>query len=170
MLAYLQKVFRVLPEEGGKLLQFALFAALLQAGVVIGLTAADSLFLTHLGAERLPVVYLFMPVAMMLYAPVYSLLLAKFGIDRLVQLTLGALVVGGVFFGASGEFIPISTHWLLYAMKFYVGVWFIALYTLFWNFTNDYFNLLDGKRLFGLIAAGSAAGSAGRIFGSSKNL
>lgn len=160
MLAYLQKVFRVLPEEGGKLFQFALFAALLQAGVVIGLTAADSLFLTHLGAERLPVVYLFMPVAMMLYAPVYSLLLAKFGIDRLVQLTLGALVVGGVFFGASGEFFPISTHWLLYAMKFYVGVWFIALYTLFWNFTNDYFNLLDGKRLFGLIAAGSAAGSA----------
>lgn len=160
LIAYLQKVFRVLPEEGGKLRQFALLAALLQAGVAIGMTSADSLFLTHLGASRLPIVYLFMPVAMVLYAPIYSVLLARLGIDRLVHLTLAILVAGGVFFGMSGEFLPLTSPWLLYAMKFYVGVWFIALYTLFWNFADGYFSVLDGKRLYGIIAAGSAAGAS----------
>jgi hypothetical protein len=161
MIACLQRAFRVLPEEGRKLFLFASLAGLLQAGVAIGMTAADALFLTHLGPEKLPVVYLCMPAVMLLYAPVYSVLLAKFGVDRLIQGTLGVLVLGGVFFGLSGQWIGETTPWLLYAMKFYAGLWFIALYTVFWNFADDYFSILDGKRLYGLIAAGGATGAMG---------
>jgi hypothetical protein len=159
MIAYFQRLFRVLPGEGTKLLPFALLAALLQGGVAVGMTAADSLFLTHLGAEKLPVIYLGMPLIMVLYAPVYSILVAKLGVDRLFDLTLALLVVGGAAFGASGGLLGEATPWLLYAMKFYVGLWFIALYTLFWNFADDYFSIRDGKRLYGIIAAGGAAGA-----------
>ncbi|PTY03843.1 hypothetical protein DB347_21705 [Opitutaceae bacterium EW11] len=158
MTARLQALFRILPDEGGKLLYLSVFAGLLQAGVAVGMTAADSLFLTHLGPGKLPVIYLFMPVVTVLYAPVYSFLLARFGMDRLVYLTLATLVAGGLAFGAMAG--PTPPAWLLYSMKFYVGLWFIALYTLFWNFADDYFSILDSKRLYGLIAAGSAAGAS----------
>lgn len=159
-----QRLFHVLPEERGKVLHFALLAGLLQTGVAIGTTAADSLFLAHLGAGRLPIVYLGMPVVMVCYAPVYSLLLERLGIDRLVQLTLAALVCGGTALGLANSLAGAQPPaWLLYVGKFYAGMWFIALYTLFWNFADACFSLRDGKRLYGIVAAG---GSLGGIAGS----
>lgn len=159
MIAGLQRLFRVLPEETGKLGAIAALAALLQAGIAIGMTTSDSLFLAHLGAGRLPIVFLSLPVVMMVYAPVYSILVARLGVDRLVRWTLLLVVLGGIGFGLALQRFGAATPWLLYAMKLHVGLWFIGLYTLFWNFTDDYFSILDGKRLYGLIAAGGAVGA-----------
>ena len=49
MLKRVRRWFQVLPDEGGKVLYFALLAGMLQAGVAIGMVAADSLFLAKLG-------------------------------------------------------------------------------------------------------------------------
>ena len=158
MFPRLHRLFRVVPGEGAKVATFALFAALLQAGVAIGMTAADSQFLAHLGVDWLPVFYLAIPVLMALYAPVSALLQARFGIPRIVYATLWLLVAGGLFFGFGYGFFG-TAGWFSFAMKLYVGVWYIALYTFFWNFADDYFSILDGKRLYGLIAAGAAGGA-----------
>lgn len=173
MNALLQRLFRVLPEERSKLLCFIALAALLQAGLAIGISSADALFLANLGAESLPHVYLFMPVVTLAYAPIYAVLLARLGIVRLFYLTLGLLALGGIAFGVAFHGTDSPPVWLLYGVKFYTGLWFIALYTLFWNFTDDYFGILDGKRLYGLIAAGSAAGGmigAGLVSGLARVL
>ncbi len=159
MIARLLRLFHVMPDEGAKLLPFALFGALLQGGVAIGMTSADSLFLTHLGAEKLPVFFVCMPVVMAIYAPLCSVLLARYGIDRIFRGALVVLIAGGLFFGFSGTLLGETRPALLFAMKFYVGIWFIALYTLFWNFVDDYFSILDGKRLYGIIAAGVGLGT-----------
>jgi len=153
-----RSLFQVLPDEGGKVWHFALLAGLLQAGVAIGMVAADSLFLSKMGIEMLPLVFIFMPVVMAVYAPIYSFLIAKIGTRALFKLTLSLLTVGGLAFGIGGDYFS-ETGWFLFALKFYVGLWFIALYTLFWNFADDYFSITDSKRLYGLIAAGSSAGS-----------
>ena len=153
-----RSLFQVLPDEGGKVGYFALLAGLLQAGVAIGMVAADSLFLSGMGIEMLPLVFIFMPLVMAVYAPIYSLLIAKLGTRALFKLTLTLLVIGGLAFGIGGDYFS-EQGWFLFALKFYVGLWFIALYTLFWNFADDYFSILDSKRLYGLIAAGSSAGS-----------
>ncbi len=158
MNAGLQTLFRVLPEERGKLGDFLALAAVIQAGLAVGLTTADSLFLAHLGPGRLPVIYLGLPVVMVVYAPLQSLLLARLGLDRLIELCLGAVVLGSAFFGLAGVLFGATAPWLLYAMKFHAGLWFVALYSVFWNFADDYFSLRDGKRLYGIIAAGGAAG------------
>ena len=158
MLTSVRRWFQVLPDEGGKVLYFALLAGMLQAGVAIGMVAADSLFLAKLGIEMLPLVFIFMPLVMAIYAPIYSVLISRLGTVALFRVTLTLLVIGGFAFGLGGERFA-QTPWFLFAMKFYVGLWFIALYTLFWNFADDYFNILDGKRLYGLIAAGSSAGA-----------
>lgn len=158
MLSKFRRLFQILPDEGSKVLWFALLAGLLQAGVAIGTVAADSVFLSQLGIEKLPLVFIFMPVVMMVYAPVYSVLIAKLGTRALFRVTLTVIVGGGLLIGFGGDYFG-QTGWFPFAIKFYVGLWFIALYTLFWNFADDYFSILDGKRLYGLIAAGSSAGS-----------
>lgn len=150
--------FKVLPEEAGKVLTFALLAGLLQVGVSIGMVAADSMFLSKLGVEQLPLVFIAMPLVMLVYAPIYSALVARLGSAALFKLTLAALVGGGLLFGLAGEAWAGSREFL-FAAKLYAGLWFIALYTLFWNLADDYFSIQDGKRLYGLIAAGSSAGT-----------
>ncbi len=158
MLPRLHRLFRVVPGEGAKVVTFALFAALLQAGVAIGMAAADSLFLVRLGVGWLPVFYLSIPVLMALYAPLSAVLQTRFGLPRLVHATLWLLVAGGLFFGF-GDSLYGGSAWFPFAMKLYVGVWYIALYTFFWNFADDYFSILDSKRLYGIIAAGAAGGA-----------
>ncbi len=163
MLSRLLSLFRVVPGEGPKLFAFAGLAALMQAGLVIGIAAADSLFLVHLGVGKLPLIYICLPVVMSIYAPFYTVVQNRFGMIRVFYGTLAALIFFGLFFGFGIDIFGESTAWFLFAMKLYTGLWFIALYTLFWNFTDDYFSILDSKRLYGLIAAGAACGA---IFGS----
>lgn len=154
----LARLFQVLPDEGGKVVGFAVLAGLLQAGVAIGMVAADSLFLARLGIEQLPLVFVFMPVVMLVYAPLYAWLTARLGTANLFQLSLAILIGGGLLIGFAAESHG-EARWFLFALKFYVGLWFIALYTLFWNFTDEYFSILDGKRLYGVISAGGSAGA-----------
>ena len=154
----LRRWFQILPEEGSKVLWFAVLAAIMQSGVAIGMVAADSLFLAKLGVEMLPLVFIFMPLVMAVYAPIYSFLVRRMAPRGLFRITLICLIIGGFAFGLSGDRLADETSYL-FALKFYAGLWFIALYTLFWNFTDDYFSLLDGKRVYGLISAGGAAGA-----------
>lgn len=152
------RFFKVLPDEGGKVLIFALLAGLLQMGVAIGMVAADSMFLSGLGVEQLPLVFIAMPVVMAVYAPIYSSLLTRLGSTGLFKVTLGLLIVGGALIGLGAEQFG-EQRAFLFAVKIYAGLWFIALYTLFWNLADDYFSIQDGKRLYGLISAGSSAGT-----------
>ena len=159
MIPSIYRIFRILPEEAGKLLAFIALAAFLQAGLVVGIASSDALFLAYLGAEQLPYVYLMLPVVTIAYAPAYSILLSRLGIDKLFLITLLILILGGVCIALMFQFISEPPPVLIYGTKIYTGLWFVALYTLFWNYTDDYFAILDGKRLFGLISAGSALGA-----------
>src|SRR3546814_15119521 len=47
-----------------------------------------------------------------------------------------------------------------FVLKLYLVMWYIALYTLFWNYTDAYFDIQDAKRLFPLFAAFCALGTA----------
>lgn len=154
----LLRFFKVLPDEGSKVLSFALLAGLLQMGVAIGMVAADSMFLSRLGVDQLPLVFIAMPLVMAIYAPIYSALVSWLGSSGLFKLTLALLVLGGALIGLGTEQFG-ETRAFLFAAKIYAGLWFIALYTLFWNLADDYFSIQDGKRLYGLISAGSSAGT-----------
>lgn len=159
MTTNLLRLFGVVPEELPKLFAFVALAAFLQAGVAIGITASDALFLSELGVAWLPVVFVFLPVFTLIYAPVYAHLLGRYGIDRVFLATLCFLMLGGIGFGVAFHYFADRPAWLLFTAKFYTGLWFVALYTLFWNFADDYFAILDGKRLWGIIAAGSSLGA-----------
>ena len=154
----LRQLLKVEPGEGFKVLQFALLGALLQAGVAIGMSTADALFLVNVGVDKLPYIYMLTPVMMLLYVPVYAYLLGRFGIDRVFDATLGVLALGGVlfFFGFS---VAGEGTLVFYLARLYSALWYIALYSLFWNFADSYFDIQDAKRLFALFSGGAALGA-----------
>ena len=152
-------LLHVRPNEAPKALQFTALGLLLQTGLGVGMSAGDAAFLSHVGATGLSTIFLSLPAVMLVYTPIFALLLGRIGAGRLVEVTLWLLVAGGVAFA-----VLLATAkppvWAYYALRLYAGVWYIGLYTLFWNFTDGYFDVQDAKRLFPLFAAGGAAGGA----------
>lgn len=157
---FVQRILRIEPGEGLKVAQFAGLGLLLQAGLALGSAAADSIFLVNVGADKLPHIYLLTPLVMMFYIPAYSYLLSRLGVARVFDLTLGVLVAGGLSlwlaFRITGDTTPLA---LCYVAKLYSALWYVGTYTLFWNFIDRYFDLVDAKRFFALFAAGSAMGA-----------
>lgn len=159
----LGRVLRVEPDEQGRVFAFMLLGALVQAGVATGQSAADSMFLVRLGASKLPIVYMAMPVLMAAYVPLCSWLLGRYGIHRIFAFTLGVLVAGGI--GACLAVTYATSAWVWYAVKLYSSLWSVGLYSLFWTLVDGYFDLAKAKRLFGVLAAGPALGAiAGGMF------
>jgi len=157
----LNRLFKVEPGEWPKLLQFGLFGLLLQTGMGIGFAAGDAAFLTHVGPDKLPVIFLLTPVVMLVYTVFFSYLLVRFSIDRVVEVTLALLIAGGAVLWALIE-LHLPPPWqtgLYYVLKLYLAMWYIGLYSLFWNFTDSYFDIQDAKRLFPLFAAFCALGT-----------
>src|SRR3546814_17286895 len=80
----------------------------------------------------------------------------------MVDVTLAALVIGGVGFAMLID-ANLPGAWcepVYFVLKLYLVMWYIALYTLFWNYTDAYFDIQDAKRLFPLFAAFCALGTA----------
>jgi AAA family ATP:ADP antiporter len=158
----LHRLFRVELGEWPKLLQFGMFGFLLQMGMGIGFSAGDAAFLSNVGADKLPIIFLMTPVVMLVYTGIFSFLMVRFSIDHMVDFTLGMLIAGGATLWAllNYELDPAWQTALYYALKLYLAMWYIALYTLFWNYTDTYFDIQDAKRLFPLFAAFCALGTA----------
>ena len=159
------RLLRLRLGEGPKVLLFAALGALLQAGVAIGLSASDSYFLSTVGAEHLPLVYMLSLGVMLVYISVYAWLIGRWGVAATLRVTLVFLVAGGLacwgtLTALAGSLGSPLGHAVLYGIKLYAMLWFIALYSLFWNFTDSYFDIQDAKRLFPLLAAGGAVGAA----------
>lgn len=161
MQGLLNRLFRVERGEWPKLLQFGLFGLLLQTGMGIGFAAGDAAFLTHVGPDKLPVIFLLTPAVMLVYTAIFSYLLVRFSIDHVVDVTLAALVGGGAILWGLIQ-LGLPEPWetgLYYVLKLYLAMWYIALYSLFWNFTDAYFDIQDAKRLFPLFSASCALGT-----------
>lgn len=162
----LHRLFRVERGEWPKLFQFGLFGFMLQLGMGIGFSAGDAAFLSNVGADKLPIIFLLTPLVMLVYTGVFSYLMVRFSIGHMVDLTLAMLIAGGAILWAllNAGLDPAWQTVLYYALKLYLAMWYIALYTLFWNFTDTYFDIQDAKRLFPLFAAFCALGTATGAF------
>ena len=159
MIDRLNRLFHVEHGEWSKLFQFGLFGFLLQMGLGVGFSAGDAAFFSHVGVDALPVIFMLTPVVMLVYTGLFSVLMVRFSLDHMVMATLAMLVAGGVLLwlllGRAGDSEP-----LYYALKLYLAMWYIAIYSLFWNYTDAYFDIQDAKRLFPLFAAFCALGTA----------
>ncbi len=161
----LRRVFKLEPGEGRKVLLFALLAGLIQGGVMVGLTASDTLFLSRVGFEKLPFVFMATPFVMLAYVPAFAFLISRLGTPRTLEWTLVVLAIGGgglfvwIALASSGGSAEGGVGLVYYVARIWADLCYTALYSLFWNFTDTFFDIQDAKRLFPLFSAGMAAGA-----------
>jgi len=157
-----QKFFKINATELPKVISFMILAAVFQAGLTIGTTAGDSLFLSNIGVESLPYIYIIMPLIMALYASVFSYFISKLGIKKLLYASvfIVSTIVLILFFAISmrDSLSEFQITALYYVIKIFTTVVYIAFYSLYWNYADLYFDMSESKRVFAYLAAGTAIG------------
>jgi len=157
----LSLVFNINKGEEQIVFKFVSLFLLLQAGLSIGVATADSLFLLNVGVNKLPYIYILLPFVTLCYIPFYSFLTSKYGQKRIFEYIILSKIIGGISFFL---FLTLSKdtflyNFFLYFIKMYTTLWCFVLYSILWNYTYNYFDILDGKRLFALFSGGSAIGA-----------
>ncbi|MCB0668131.1 MAG: hypothetical protein KDC80_20035 [Saprospiraceae bacterium] len=156
-LKLLQKLFDIREGEYERalLMQFNFF--LIIATLLIVKPTVNGLFLAQLGAEKLPLAYLLVAVFAILVSSIYSRILGRINLSRIILATLTVSVLFFILFG-----ILLRKHfvsgWILYAFYIVVAIFAVLSASQFWVLANVVFNARQAKRIFGFIGAGAIGG------------
>jgi len=118
-------------------------------------TARDALFLAEIEPSRLPIVYIAIAVAALVFARLRSRIAAGAG-NRGLTLWIG--VVAAVTFGF-WAFLDAMGDWGLYALYVWSGTLTSLILIQFWTIIGDLFSVTQAKRVYGFIGAGSVMGA-----------
>jgi AAA family ATP:ADP antiporter len=140
------------------------YSVALVGGVIItGQMAGRALFLSALPREAIPYKYMLPPLALMLATAVYAHVTATWRRDRVISGFCLVAAAGAVAFrvhlGGAGRG-DLVTLCALFVFLEIVGSLAVLQ---FWTFASDIFDTREAKRLFGLIAGGSAVSNV--LFG-----
>lgn len=117
--------------------------------------ASRSLFLSALGSDRLPYVWIATAVALALIISLYHRLVARYARIHVVLGTCAIIVVCLLLFYARldrGGFLQ------AFAFYMFVDMLSVILVEQFWSLTNTIYDTGTGKRWYGLIATGGLLG------------
>ncbi len=121
----------------------------------------NSLFLTHIGIEQLPVAFILVAIVAALVSNIYSSLSKSIRLDQLIISTF-FVSIALLFFFRYFLYLKYQQDWFYYALYIWVAIFGVITTSQFWLLANYVFNAREAKRLFGLIGAG---GISGGIFG-----
>jgi len=133
---------------------FAFFAAAITFQY-ISKPVRQSVFITSLGADKLPIVYLVLAVCAI---PV--ILLYNRAVDRLQRhhvIAATCFVVATSVVGFSFV-IHSEAAWVPIAFYVWISIAYVMIVSQFWAYSNYVLNPRQGKRMFGFIGAGGPAG------------
>jgi hypothetical protein len=156
---------KIRENESYKIWLFFLFSLFVQAGVAIGESLANSMFLIHIGVEQLPIIYMLTPfIILFIYIPIYSFFTKRYSETIFFKYFMMMLMLMNIavllFINMAKEFMPHEMYQgVFYFLLLYVTVTVITLYTLLWNFIDTFFDILDSKRVFSIFSAGTAIGA-----------
>jgi HEAT repeat protein len=128
---------------------------LLAAAEAVGLAAADSLFLAHVGIAGLPLAFVGAAGAALLASLVYAALV---DVHRNDVLFVALLLAGAAALGGVGAAAGLGLAWAWPALLCLFHANRTVLLTHYWTFVGDHFDALSSKRIFGLLAVGSSVG------------
>jgi ATP:ADP antiporter, AAA family len=135
---------------------FAYFFVLL-CGYYLLRPVRDQLGISR-GADKLPVLFTGTFVAMLIASPLFGALASRWPRQRLVPWTYHFFAVNLVVFLALWK-TGAGRSWLPFAFYIWSAVYNLFVISVFWSLITDLFSTEQGKRLFGLIAAGGSLGA-----------
>jgi ATP:ADP antiporter, AAA family len=122
----------------------------------------DTVFLSHHSVSELPYLYILVAVIAGALIPVYGRYTANLPVSRLILATNAIVIANIIFFWFLLIFFdPGWSHYAFYIWSAIAGAISVAQV---WTLTNEIFSAGEGKRLFGLIAAGGTVGGAAAGF------
>ena len=158
---YFEYLFDIKPNEISKSLVLQLYIFILITTLLLVKPTVNSIFLTELGTEALPIAYLFTALAAVIFSRIYNTALNHFSLKQVIRFTLFACV--GILLAVSFVLLKgvKQGNWL-YVPYVFVAIFGLLTTSQFWLLSNLIFNIRQAKRIFGFIGAGAIAGG---IFG-----
>jgi hypothetical protein len=148
----LRRAFGIYSGEGKNTLRFVRFSVLWAFSSTSLDTLSDGLFLEHVGAHNLPMVYLISSSVLMLLS---SLIVYSLKIVSPYRILLTVMYLGLLFTGlAVGAFYTGATPiWFWYGLKTYTLLFYAIFLACGWTFIDQYHDLQDAKRIYSLYSA-----------------
>jgi cyclic nucleotide-binding protein len=152
----LAKILHVRRTELNRTLQVAGFAIVLGWAMYTAFNATQSIFLNRAGPHAYPLFFVVLALTVWPMVALRGALVSRFGVGRALQITLGANVVVAIGIFAAYSWREDAT--VSFAAYVIYSVAFELVMLGFWGFMGQHFNVLEGKRIFPVIAAGSSIG------------
>ncbi len=156
VVAVLERLFPdVRATELGRFRFFFALSGLLLVGQTVGSTAAESLLLTRLGVQALPMTMTVASLVTMVGAGLYSRWVGRLRHEQtfLVLLALSALFLGGAL-----VFVRADVNAVYVALFCFNWLSFTLFISHFYTMAGDYFDTLAMKRLLPLFVVGATSG------------
>lgn len=158
---YILQVFDIKEEELRKTLLLQLNIFLLITTLLIIKPTINSLFLSELTSDALPVGYVLTAIMAIIGSYFYDRALEKYPLNIIIERTLIGSVVSLLVFAIIFN-LNIAHGFILYIPYIWVAIFGLLTASQFWILANLVYNVREAKRVFGFIGAGAIAGG---IFG-----
>lgn len=133
----------------------SLFFFLIAANILIKVVR-DSLFLSRFPITQLPYVYLLVALLASVIIAIYSRYASRLRLYNLMLVSYAFIISNVVAFWFLIAFFDFG--WVLYAFYIWSAIVGAVAVAQFWGLANEAFTSREGKRLFGIVAAGGTFG------------
>jgi AAA family ATP:ADP antiporter len=157
----LKKTFDIRPGEESRAILMLCYIFLVISSLMIVKPVSTSLFLSKLGASKLPIAFILVAILAAAISTFYSRFLKRVRLHHLIIETLKA-AIGSLAILWCLLYFDYLKSWVLYVFYVWVAIFAVTSTSQFWILANQLFNAREAKRLFGFIGAGAIAGG---IFG-----
>ena len=156
MTVFLARFLHVRRTELGRTLQVAGFAIVLGWAMYTAFNGTQAIFLAKAGPGAYPLFFIVLALSVWPMVTLQGALTRRLGVGRAFRAVLAVNVVaallGYVAYVVDENGAVAFTVYVVYSVAFEL------IMLQFWAFVGEHFNLLEGKRVFPVIAAGSSIG------------
>ncbi|MEP7105003.1 MAG: hypothetical protein ABI838_04070, partial [Chloroflexota bacterium] len=157
LLLLLARAFHVRRSEMSRVIRMSGLAVVLGWGMYCAFNVTQAIFLVQSGPEAYPLFFILLALTVWPAVALQGALVRRFGVGRAFRYNLlaNALIPVPVFLVYK---IAENQAGVAFAVYILYSVAFELVMLLFWAFVSQHFNLLEGKRIYPVIAAGSSVG------------
>ena len=155
-LGFATRLLHVRRAEMDRTFQVTAIAVVLGWGMMTGFNATQAIFLARAGVTSLPVFFIYLALSVWPMAALLGKLTQRIGVSGALRQVLIVNAVVAIFLYLVYEITETGPVTLAAYVIYSVGFEMVMLQ--FWTFVSEHFNLLEGKRIFPIVAAGSSIG------------
>src|SRR5262245_22084351 len=152
-----QRIFGIREGEWFRVLLMFSYLFLLIACYITTKSVRDAMFLTEIGVNQLPYVFILIALVVGSISSAYSRAAARVSLKSLIR-TTSLIVISNLFL--FWLLLPGTGAWMYYVLYIWVSVFGVITASQFWLLANHVFNAREAKRLYALVGAGGVLGGS----------